>query len=134
MMNKSKGVFKCDDVNEVAYDVWREFVKVFGDSYEQYYSILFFQLMYGEYVEMIWQKQIRLLPSEIKKIDRKKWYISQTRQVLKSKEKFLSYYDTSQVGDYMALARYCLHGSYMRYHVDCWINHLINKRVKGNNK
>lgn len=134
MMQRSKGIYKCNDVNEVAYDVCCEFEKVFSNLYKQYYSIVFFQLMYVEYVEMIWQKQIRSLPSEVKKILRKKWYVSQTKQVLKSKEKFLDYYDTSQVGDYMAMARYCLHGSYMRYYVDCWINHLINKRVKGNNK
>lgn len=134
MTHQNKGVYKCNDVNEVAFDVWCEFGKVFGNPYEQYYSILFFQLMNGEYAEMIWQKQIRSLPSEVKKILRKKWYVSQTKQVLKSKEKFLDYYDTIQVDDYMAMARYCLHGSYMRYHIECWINHQINKYILGRQK
>lgn len=127
MMQRSKGIYKCNDVNEVAYDVCCEFENSFDKTYIQYFSILFFQLMYGEYVEMIWQKQIQSLPFEVKKIVRKKWHVSQTKQVLKSKEKFLNYYDKKQVGDYMAMARYSLHGSYQRYHLECWINHLLNK-------
>ena len=127
MMNKSKGVFKCDDVNEVAYDVWREFKKTFDNAFESYYSIIFFQLMYGEYVEMIWQQQIQILPNEINKITRKDWYIMQTNKVLQSRKLFLNFYSSSQVGEYMAINRYCIHGSYKKYHLECWINHIINK-------
>lgn len=127
MMNKSKGVFKCDDVNEVAYDVWREFKKTFDNAFESYYSIIFFQLMYGEYVKMIWQHQIQILPNEINKITRKDWYIMQTNKVLQSRKLFLKFYSSSQVGEYMAINRYCIHGLYRRYHLECWINHLLNK-------
>lgn len=127
MMNKSKGVFKCYDVNEVAYDVWQEFCETFDSAYSRYYSIIFFQLMYIEYAEMIWQHKIHSLPEEIKKINRHEWYVEQTKQVLKSKKHFWNYYSKAQVGEYMALCRYCLTSSYHRYHFECWINHLINK-------
>lgn len=127
MMNKSKGVFKLDDVNEVAFNVKEEFSKTFGNKYSDYYSVIYFQLMYSEYVEMIWEKRIRELPDEVVKIRKKDWYASQTKRVLKSKDRFLEYYGKAITGEYMAMARYCLTGSYRRYHLECWLNHLCNK-------
>ena len=128
MMNQSKMIFKCNEVNEVAFDIWQEFSKTLDDSYYPYYSVIFFQLMYGEYVEMIWKQKIRSLPDEIKKIQRKEWYITQTKQVLKNKKIFLDFYDKKQVREYLAMCRYCLSGSYNKYHLDCWINNKINSK------
>lgn len=127
MMHQSNGVFKCNDVNEVANDVWLEFKRAFNKDFDAYFSIIFFQLMYTEYAEMIWHHQIEDLPNEIKKIQRKDWYFFQTNKVLRSKKLFLNFYSRSHVGELMAINRYCLHGSYMRYHIECWINHLLNK-------
>lgn len=123
MMNSGKGVFKFNDVNEVCFDVWTEYNKSFDNLYSDYIAIVLFQLMYSEYVEMIWQNKIKCLPQELNKIQRKEWYIRHTENTLKARKTFLNYYDKKQVGEYMAICRYCLGGSYRKYHFECWINH-----------
>lgn len=129
MMNRSEGVIKLNEVNEMAYDVGEEFRKAFGEEvFKQHYPVIFFRLMYEQYVDLIHQGRIKSLSDELKKIGRKEWLYNQTELSKQSKKEFLKYYSKIQVGEYMAMCKYCLNGSYMQYKLQCWFNSKINKQ------
>lgn len=82
MMRTSEGVFKLNALNEVSFSVGQEYYKtIHSHVLQRQFPILHFMIVNTELRKMHCYNKHTLIPSEIKKIHRKKWWMHNMLQL-----------------------------------------------------
>ncbi len=119
MMRNSKDMVKLSQVNEISAQFGSKYKEVYsGSDHGILYPILHFLIMNTEYRKIIGGELYSTMGKEINKIENKKWYRKQTKDIYKCKKYLSSYYGKRIAQQMLLFSHYCLHGNWKRFCIE----------------
>ena len=118
-MRKSENIIKVDEPNEVSFDSYSDFKKVFGQSkWKHSYSIIHYQFMNNQLSKVILSDKYPFLGEIIEKIKNKKWFRRQTRYIFYNYFRLKECFGNNKAKRILLFSKYCLHGKWKWYGIE----------------
>ena len=122
MMDRSKKIVRLNEINEVSYYVCESISSDdFSEEYKNNFCILHFLLLYNQYCKVIWKPIYSQLAMEIEKIQKKKWYKKQIRQLFHRYGLLKYYFGKKDAKRILLFSHYCLHGNWKLFSIESYL-------------
>jgi len=120
---------RLDDMNEVAYDVWLEYAKVFpSERKPDAFPILHLMLLNDQILRLGSRGLYPQLPKELKKMNRHLWWKQSVRKLLWSRKQLAYYFGAHLANRTVLFCTYLLHGKWKLYCLESAVYHKFFKR------
>ena len=127
MMQSSVGVYKFDNVSEVALHFLHKCELVFKDEIERKGPVFFFLIMFSEYRKIVGSEKYKVLKYELLKIQQYGRWREYTKQIFRCKKELRDYFGQFNARRILLLSHYCLHGNWNRFKIESGLFYRLNK-------
>ena len=116
-------------MNEVAYDVWLEYTKVFNCTRESNaFPILHLMFLNDQILRLGSRGLYPQLPEALEKMDRYRWWKQNIRNLLRSRKQLAYYFGVHCANRTVLFCTYLLHGNWKLYCLESALYHKFCKR------
>lgn len=122
MMSNSSSLIKLDELNEVSFDFWQEYKKIYAESkYLKDFHVFHFMFMYNQYQKIIGTEKYPFLKEELDKIKRYDWYEENVKQNIKNYRKLKLLFGKNNARKILLFDRYCRHKNWERFRYESFL-------------
>ena len=126
---QSQEKVRLNDMNEVAYDVWLEYTKVFNCTRESNaFPILHLMFLNDQILRLGSRGLYPQLPEALEKMDRYRWWKQNIRNLLRSRKQLTYYFGVHCANRTVLFCTYLLHGNWKLYCLESALYHKFCKR------
>lgn len=119
---------RLNDMNEVAYDVWLEYTKVFpSERKPDAFPILHLMILNDQILRFGSRGMFSQLPGELQKMDGFLWWKQSIRKLLRSRKLLTYHFGSHRANRTVLFCSYMLHGNWKLYCLESALYYKLHK-------
>lgn len=118
IMRNSESVLRLNAMSEMSKQLHSRFQKTNPRLCQRIFPVIYFSVMYNQYMKVIGTPSYQNLPIELKKIEDRKWFRKQTRRIKYSYSLFKSRYGAHHAQRICFFSHFCLHQNWKRFCIE----------------